>query len=210
MFNENVDDVSQANDLKITKLNDQIYKYTKRNRELSGQFSFNVQGKKSTSNQMSLDTYWCSTGSNGEWLLEPEPTTTLAPAAPEPTTAAAVVEPTTLAPADPADPVDPADPADPVDPADPADGTDKLCFSPTAAECVPATQASVVSEVYNANASGGRKTELTAEATIAVGAVSHSDWTILVSFSQRVQNFDVPNFDSKLGLQLDYTRLDYS
>ena len=124
---------------------------------------------------------------------QPEPTTA-APTAPEVTT----VEVTTVAIEEPVDAAE-----DPVDAADPVDDSanDEItvsCFAPTVAECVAADSARVVSEVYNENTPGGRKTELTAEATIALGSNDHTDWTILVNFNQRVQNFN-SDFDSKQG-----------
>ena len=72
-----------------------------------------------------------------------------------------------------------------------------VCFQPSDAICSPVHSAQITDENYNADRPGGRKNEFTGQVTNLIGdSESFDEWTILVGFNQRVQDFD-SSFDSK-------------
>ena len=67
--NEDFKKIDRANDFDVNELDKRVVQFTKEGRALSGHFSFNIQGRKATSNDIAVTTWWCPQGSDGAFLL---------------------------------------------------------------------------------------------------------------------------------------------
>ena len=70
--NEDFKKIDRANDFEVNELDKRVVQFTKEGRALSGHFSFNIQGRKVTSNDIAITTWWCPQGSDGAFLLADE------------------------------------------------------------------------------------------------------------------------------------------
>lgn len=66
-------------------------------------------------------------------------------------------------------------------------------YVPANAACSAISVAAITNEVDTG--SGGRPWEFSGEINVPIGSETYNDWSLLIRFSQRVQNFDA-TFDS--------------
>ena len=221
--NEDFKKIDRANDFDINELDKRVVQFTKDGRALSGHFSFNMQGRKATSNPIEITTWWCPQGSDGTFLLADgnEADTT--------TSTVAVTSSTTIG----------HDPEPEEEEVEPTEGETEV----TAGTTTTSTGTSVTPEPENepepsddqippldgfghcfagvqANTEGCYFRELSADSITDEGNLKYrfsaanviplpefelSDWSILVAFDQRVNDFQ-SDFDSVRSREGENTR----